>query len=358
MRISAHILLPPILAACSIACARPANAERAPSKDPPQVFQLAGRTMGTTYHLKFWGNAAATPVDVHNKIESLLEQFDKQMSTYRDDSELSRFNAADGHEWFPVSADTAHVVAKAIEFHKLTGGALDVTVAPLSRLWTFDAAGKRKGQPAAPSVEQIDQALRLVGVKHLKVRREPPALWKDQAEVEIDLSAIAPGYAVDLVLELLQSLGFANAMVEIGGEVHGIGLRPDGTPWLVGVERAGKPAANFIEIVPLKNLALTTAGDYRNLRTIDGREYTHIIDPRTGHALPHRGVAVTVLAETAMEADALDTALIVMGADDGYKWCVEHNVAALFQIGEAGSKVRRTPRFVELLREGEAPAEP
>jgi thiamine biosynthesis lipoprotein len=187
-----------------------------------------------------------------------------------------------------------------------------------------------------------------VGVAHLEVRHDPPALRKDRADVEIDLSAIAPGYAVDLLIERLRSHGFANAMVEIGGEVRGVGRRTDGKPWLVGVEHAGKPAADFIQIVPLADLALTTAGDYRNLRTIGGNEYTHIIDPRTGQALPHRGFAVTVLAETAMEADALDTALIVMGADGGYQWCVEHDVAALFQEGD--SKIRPTPRFEELLR--------
>jgi thiamine biosynthesis lipoprotein len=210
----------------------------------------------------------------------------------------------------------------------------------------------------SPSAEQIKLAMQAVGVEHLKVRRDPPAMWKGRDDVHVDLSAIAPGYAVDLVIELLQSIGFDNAMVEIGGEVRCVGVRADGKPWLIGVERAGEPMADFIEIVPLKNLALTTAGDYRNLRNIAGREYTHIIDPRTGQALPHRGVAVTVLAETAMEADALDTALIVMGAERGYKWCVEHEVAALFQEDGARNQIRKTPRFDELLRKGERLAEP
>jgi thiamine biosynthesis lipoprotein len=190
-----------------------------------------------------------------------------------------------------------------------------------------------------------------VGVDHLRVRLTPPALWKDQVGVEIDLSSIAPGYAVDLLIEQLKDLGFANVMVEIGGEVRGVGRRADGAPWRIGVERASQPDAEFVRIVALDNLALTTAGDYRIFRGDAKSRYTHIIDPTTGQALPYRGVSVTVLAETCMDADALDTALLVMGAERGYQWCVKHRVAALFQAGDDGQRVRTTPRFDQLVGE-------
>ena len=315
---------------------------------------LTGRTMGTTYRIKYWGDGTATQTEVHAEVESLLERFDRQMSTYRDDSELSRFNRAAPKEWFAVSTETAHVVKKAIEYHRLTGGALDVTVAPVSRLWNFGPGALRDSQHAAPTDEQIKEAMKLVGAQRLRVRQSPPALWKEAAGVEADLSAIAPGYAVDLLVERLQSLGFDNAMVEIGGEVRGAGVRPDGQPWRIGVERAEAPAAEFIQIVGLDDFAMTTAGDYRNVQGRGGARYTHIIDPRLGKALPYRGVSVTVLAETALEADALDTALVVMGASRGYEWCVEHDVAALFQHGAGGVMVKTTPRFDQVVGPDEA----
>jgi FAD:protein FMN transferase len=346
-----RLLLAAILAAAVVserfACAQTPDVD-------DRIDELAGRTMGTTYHLKYWGEGAATPVEVHRKVEELLATFDKQMSTYRDDSELSRFNRAAAKTWFPVAKPTAYVVSRSIEYARLTDGALDVTVAPVLRLWNIGAAKKREDF-SPPSERELSQARKLVGAEHLQVRQDPPALWKDSREVEVDLSAIAPGYAVDLASGLLESLGFENSMVEIGGEVFGSGTRPDGTPWRVGVERAGQPDAEFVRVVGLEDLALTTAGDYRNVHRAGAEQYTHIVDPRTGRPLPYRGVSVTVLAETCLEADALDTALLVMGADAGHKWCVKHDVAALFQTGPEGKDVRMTPRFDELTNKSPLP---
>jgi thiamine biosynthesis lipoprotein len=340
------LLLATTLAA-AVAPERFASAQTPGGDD--RIVELAGRTMGTTYHLKYWGKGEAAPVEVHRKVEELLATFDKQMSTYREDSELSRFNRAAAKTWFPVSKPTAYVVSRSIEYGRQTDDALDVTVAPLLRLWNIGSTKKRDGL-SPPSELELSQARKLVGAEHLQVRQDPPALWKDAREVEVDLSAIAPGYAVDLVSDLLELLGFENSMVEIGGEVFGSGTRPDGTPWRVGVERAGRPDAEFVRVVGLDALALTTAGDYRNIHTAGTEQYTHIVNPRTGRPLPYRGVSVTVLAQTCLEADALDTALLVMGADAGHKWCVENEVAALFQTGPEGQDVRTTPRFDELAK--------
>jgi FAD:protein FMN transferase len=275
------------------------------------------------------------------------------MSTYRDDSQLSQFNRAPAGEWFPVSSETAYLVSEAIRYHRLTEGALDITVGPVSRLWQFGLGADGPGQAfKPPSDDEVQRVKALVGAHHLSVRLEPPALRKDTDGVEIDVSALAPGYAVDLVVNLLASLGYANAMVEIGGEVRAAGSRPDGKPWRIGVERAGSIANGLVAIVPLENCALTTAGDYRNFREYEGIRVTHIIDPQGGRPLAYQGVSVTVLADTALEADALDTALLVMGAERGYEWCVENELAALFQSGggrEAG--VRSTPKFSELAPE-------
>lgn len=321
----------------------------------PRMASLTGPTMGTTYHIKYWGDAKQSPPRVKREVDRLLAEFDRQMSTYRDDSELSRFNAAAAGEWFPVSADTARVVEQSLKYYRDTGGVLDVTVPPLLRLWNFGGKANKEAAPAPPSREKIAAAQRLVGSELVEVLLEPPALKKLREGVEVDLSSIAPGYAVDLIVERLAALGFANAMVEIGGEVRAVGSRPDGTSWRIGVERVDATDGTLARVVPLDNLSLSTAGDYRNFRAADGRRFTHIIDPRSGEALPYRGAAVTVIAETCTEADALDTPLLIMGPEEGYAWCVKHNVAALFQTRGAEGDVeeRATPRFEEL-----APAQP
>jgi thiamine biosynthesis lipoprotein len=330
----------------------------------PQAVELAGAAQGTTYHIKYWGDRGYPRDEVQRRVGELFKQVDRQMSNYRDDSELSRFNRAAAEQWIAVSPETAHVVDEAIKYGRMTDGILDVTVVPLLELWHFGRLAERQpGNLTPPDAKKLEQARRLVGLHHIKVQREPPALRKDAAGVEIDLSSIAPGYTVDAMIELLQSLGFANALVELGGEIRAVGTRPDGTPWRVGIERAGRSAEALIGAVPLKNLALSTAGDYRKFLTGKGRRYTHIIDPRTGQALLYRGAAVTVIAETCIEADALDTPLLVMGSRAGHKWCVEHNVAALFQdppekptaTKPVQPIVTKTPRFDELMPETETP---
>lgn len=327
-----------------------------PAAAATRLVQLAGRTMGTTYRLKYWGDGPTTPEAMHEAVEFLLAEFDLQMSTYRQDSELSRFNHAPAHEWFPVSEATAHVIEEALRLHELTAGALDVTVGPALRLWGFGPEVKRDAVDwRPPSDESLQQALKLVGAQRVRVRRSPPALWKETAAVELDLSALAPGYAVDQIVELVQSKGFAHAMVELGGEVRAAGVRPDGSPWRIGVERAGlhPPRRELLQVVPLRDLSLTTAGDYHNYRTVGGRRITHIVDPRTGQALPYRGVAVTVIMPTCLDADALDTALMVMGPDEGRRWCDKHAVAALWQYRADGGQptVAASRRWRELFDE-------
>jgi thiamine biosynthesis lipoprotein len=238
----------------------------------------------------------------------------------------------------------------------MTGGASDVTVGPVLQLWGFGSGAKQTGggELARPSAEQLDTARRTVGAQHIQVRLDPPALRKDVAGVEVDLSSIAPGFAIDRIVDELAAKGIVNAMVELGGEVRGVGARPDGKPWRIGVEGVPPHERTIARVVPLANLALATSGDFHNSRTIDGVRYTHLIDPRTGKPLPYRGASVTVVAETCFAADGVPTAVFVMGPEAGYAWCVEHGVAALFQ--EAGTEgapptLQATPRFEELVRD-------
>jgi thiamine biosynthesis lipoprotein len=333
-----------------VALASPAVVNAAEVVEP---VELHGRTMGTTYNIRYWTldkNAPSPPL-VQRSIDDLLTTFDKQMSTWRPDSELSRFNAAPANTWFDVSPDVAIVTARALELYKLTGGALDVTVSPLSRLWGFGPkADKRHAAHSAPTDAEIVAALAHVGSDRLHVRLEPPALRKDIPELEVDLACIASGYAVDLIAELLRENDIGNAFIELGGEVHARGTRADGKPWRVGVQSPSAPGSTITRTIPLANQGLATSGDFHNTHAIGGVAYTHIIDPRTGRPLRYRGRSVTVVAETGFAADGVATALCIMGSDAGYDWCKAHGVAALFLESQPGKADRTTttPAFETL----------
>ncbi len=308
----------------------------------------SGQTMGTTYSVKCWSAEAVTAdLPVVSNIVEKLEQVNQQMSTYVPDSELSKFNESPANEWFAVSPETAYVVERAVHYYNATSGASDVTVGPLVQLWDFGPGHHHLGAKLeAPTDEELATAKQRSGCSQLEVRAEPPALRKQVDGLEVDLSSIAKGYAVDVIADLLSASGYENYMVEIGGEVRAAGTRQDGKPWRIGIEQPNLTNRQVHTIVELADQALATSGDYRNFREFDGERVSHIIDPTSGRPLPYRGWSVTLLTPTCLEADALATALLVMGEDRGYDWCEEHEIAALFLLAEDGVIVERaTSKF-------------
>jgi thiamine biosynthesis lipoprotein len=330
------------LAAGVVAAASSATAE---SRPPVALVTLRGPTMGTAYSVKCWAPGGATagrdaadaPDDasLRDAVERVLAEIDVQMSNYRPDSELSQFNRAAAGAWFPVSPATALVVSEALRYHRLTQGAFDVTVGPALALWRFGPqGGDDQTAYRAPSDDQLAAALTRMGADRLAARLDPPALRKEVDGLEVDLSAIAKGYGVDAVGERLRELGMTNFMVEIGGEIRAAGVRPDGQPWRIGIEHPQVDRPSLSRVAPLRDLAMATSGDYRNFRRHDGRRFSHVLDPRTARPIPYRGVSVTVVAATCMEADALATALLVMPPAEAYAWCEREQVAALFHFRE------------------------
>ncbi|MGI9429518.1 MAG: FAD:protein FMN transferase [Bythopirellula sp.] len=315
--------------------------------------QLSGRTMGTTYNIKCWiVNSSIDSPALQADIDRRLKQINQQMSTYLSDSELSRFNAAPADEWFNVSPSTAYVTERALHYHHITGGCSDVTVGPLLKLWDFGPGrGTAGSKLESPSEALLASARANTGGEHLEARLNPPALKKAKGGLQVDLSSIAKGYAVDVVAEQLITRGVTNFMVEIGGEVRAGGTRPDGKPWRIALEAPDPRQRTLHRVVKLDNRALATSGDYRNFRDFAGEKVSHIINPKTGRPLPYRGWSVTLLTPTCLEADALATALLVMGEDRGYDWCVEHKIAALFLLRvDAGIVEKATPGFPDLER--------
>ena len=298
------------------------------------VLAFSGSTMGTTYTVKLAQLPDGVSLEqLGERADATLERINALMSTYRQDSEISRFNSSVDTGWQPVSAETGTVIAAALEVSHSTGGAFDITVGPLVDLWGFGPAGERD---RLPSAAEIARARQRVGFRKLALRTAPPALRKTDAGVHIDLSAIAKGYAVDRLAELLESVGAHDYLVEIGGELRAGGRKPDGAPWRVAIERPDRGGTGIQRVIALEQAGMATSGDYRNFREIDGERYAHTIDPATGRPVRHTLASVSVVHGSTMYADAMATALMVMGPDHGYAFAESQGLAALF-VRRAGT---------------------
>lgn len=310
-----------------------------------ELIAFTGKTMGTTYSVKVSELPdGVSQVALQDEIVRCLETVNRQMSTWLPDSEISRFNRYQETDWFPVSSETAFVVKTAIEVSRKTNGAFDVTVGPLVNLWSF---GPGPRGHALPEPAIIEAAKARVGYQFLEVRFDPPALKKTRADVYVDLSAIAKGFGVDQVAELLESRSIADYMVEIGGEVRAKGMKPDGTPWRIGIETPTPFSRGIQRAVALSGQSMATSGDYRNFVIIDGKRYSHTIDPKTGWPVHHQLTSASVIAENCMLADAYATALMVLGPDEGYNWAEQQGLAALLIVREGDQFIEKPTRAFE-----------
>jgi len=277
---------------------------------------ISGKTMGTTYEVKVICGPLKNMSKVQQRIDERLEQINLSMSTYRRDSEISRFNALKQVDTpYAVSVDFLNVLAVAEELHRMTRGAWDGTVNPLVNLWGF---GKDGALTRIPSDAAVQAALGKVGFDQLKVSGDG-YLVKQKTAVSLDLASIAKGYGVDQVAEVIRELGFVDFLVEIGGEIFAAGVRSDGNQWRVGINQPSRDAAvdAVYAVVGLKDKAMATSGDYRHFYQIGDRIYSHIIDPATGYPVQNGVVSASVVADNCTLADGLATALMVMGPEAG-----------------------------------------
>jgi thiamine biosynthesis lipoprotein len=292
--------------------------------------EISGLTMGTTYSVKLvTPNASLDTADIQSGIEAILADIDRCMSTYTDDSELSALNRNTSTGNIPISAELAAIISAALEISRFTHGAFDITVGPLVGLWGF---GPEQAPPAIPPAERISQALARTGYHKLTLGTNPRWLNKSLPDLQLDLSGIAQGYAVDKIAAYLDGRGIENYMIEVGGEIKARGMKPGGTPWRIGIEKPVTDRRQVQWILRLDNMAMATSGDYRNYFEIDGKRYSHIIDPATGWPVAHDLVSVTVLGATAARADALATALMVMGPEGGVQFAGANDITAMFVI--------------------------
>ncbi|QDU07203.1 FAD:protein FMN transferase [Gimesia aquarii] len=314
-------------------------------------LQIQGSTMGTSYHITIC-TSPSNLVDsdlLKQEVDQLLENINAQMSTYIETSELSRFNQSQSDQWFEVSPSVLKVVEAGLNLSKASTGAFDMTVGPLVNLWHF---GPDPGKRTLPESSQIEAARKNVGYQHIELQHVSPALKKLIPKVYLDLSAIAKGYAVDRVTSYLDSKSIENYLVEIGGEMRAKGTNQSQVPWKVGIEKPISETRKIQKVVPLSNLSMATSGNYRNFFEVNGKTYSHTIDPRTGYPVDHSLASVTVVGETCMNCDALATCLMVLGPDEGYNWAKEREIAAYFIVKEEnGFTERYSPRWQKLLGE-------
>lgn len=295
---------------------------------PVEQIHLYGPTMGTTYNVKYLPQKdAPSREQFQREIDRLLEEVNDQMSTYRKDSELSRFNQSRSSDSFTVSSQTATVVKEAIRLNALTMGALDVTVGPLVNLWGF---GPEARPEVVPSDTELAERKAMTGIEHLKV--EGNSLQKDLPNLYVDLSTIAKGWGVDVVADYMQSQGIKNYMVEVGGEIRLKGHNREGISWRIAIEKPDVNQRAVQEIIEPGNMAMATSGDYRNYFEREGIRYSHIIDPRTGRPIHNKVVSVTVLDKSCMTADGLATGLMVLGEEKGMQVAEKENIPVLMIV--------------------------
>ena len=309
--------------------------------------ELVGSTMGTQFSVKLPGGIGGyDAAELQQAVEAVLSGEEAWMSTYLPDSEISRFNRSQSIDWQNVSAGFCNMVKQSLELSEQTGGAFDITVGPLVNLWGF-GPGEMTDQP--PSDDAIAALMAATGYQNLHADCTQSVVKKDVAGLMLDMSAIGKGYAADQVGELLASLGFDSYLVEVGGELRIRGLNAKGEPWAIGVEAPLPDRRQPHSVVHLTDTGMATSGDYRNFFESDGKMYSHTIDTRTGRPVMHTLASVTVVDKAASRADALATALLVMGPEEGLAFAEREGLSVLMLIRTNGDvEVRETAAFTKL----------
>ena len=274
----------------------------------PARFALSGSTMGSRWTAVLYAPRASDPEALAAELAQAAGAVDRQMSTWRADSDLMRLNAAPVGVWIAVPADLAHVLETALRIGRATGGAFDIGVGALVASWGFGAqAAATPGPLAGPQTLALDA---------LEVDA-PGRRARKRAALTLDLSGLAKGFGVDALARALDARGVDAYLVGIDGELRARGVKPDGSPFAVALERPDVGRRTAMGALALEDAAVATSGDYRQTRAAKGAAFSHTIDPRTGAPVAHALASVTVLAPTAMEADAFATALMTLGPQAG-----------------------------------------
>lgn len=318
------------------------------------IVKISGPTMGTQYHISWVSdkpNSLALETeqkDIQQKVDTLLVAINKSMSTYDPHSELSLINHRYNSEWQTISDGLYQVLKMAKQVNAQSAKAFDITVGPLVNLWGF---GPDKTNDHIPESEKIQTLLAEIGSDALTLRQHDGVFQLRLAAPRyMDLSAIAKGYAVDVLGNLLQGQGIENYLIEVGGEIIAHGMKPENQSWRIAIEAPNDDGRSVQIIIPLSSMGIATSGDYRNFFEQDGRRFSHTIDGRTGYPVEHELASVSVLHPSVALADAWATALTVVGAEKGLAMAEEFNLAAYFIVRTDNGYQQLSSRQFEQLR--------
>ncbi|MBV6271913.1 FAD:protein FMN transferase [Alcaligenaceae bacterium CGII-47] len=286
--------------------------------------------MGTRYSAVFYAPPGADQVAIGTRLFAAVNAVDKQMSSWKPDSELNRLNQAPEHQWLAISEGMFEVLRTALHISRQSQGAFDIGVGDLVEAWGFGPGsgqvdeqriGTLKAQPHRPAIEvlDIDPALHRI---------------RKRAAITLDLSGIAKGYGVDQLGQCLDTLGIMNYLVGIDGEMRARGTKPNGQPWAIAIERPVRNLREVMGVMELGDAAIATSGDYRHWAEHQGESYAHTMNGALRAPLRNRLAAVSVVASSCMLADAWATALLVLGETAGITLAQERGMDALFVLHE------------------------
>ncbi|HWH86448.1 MAG TPA: FAD:protein FMN transferase [Pseudomonas sp.] len=306
--------------------------------------QVGGATMGSTWSVKYVRHAGfADPAQVRGEVERILGEVDQQMSTYRSDSVIERFNALPADSCQSMAPAVLELVRVGEQLSKQSEGSYDLTIEPLMNLWGFGPQGREEKVPDTAALAEVMQR---VGYQHLRI--DGNRLCKDAA-VEVDFNSIAAGYAVDTIAARLQSMGIDNYLVEVTGELKAKGKKPDGSAWRIALEEPRDDQQVAERIIAVDGYGVSTSGDYRNYFLQDGRRYSHTFDARSGRPVLHDLASVTVIHPSALMADGLSTLLLILGPQRSQAYAQKHDIAAFFVMRADTGFVTRCSQAFERL---------
>lgn len=301
---------------------------------PPQLQKVAGFTQGTSYHISWWSNPPVATATIEAEFDATLAQIDAELSTYRNDSYISKFNNSSSTDWQAASADFIQLIETAKEINHKTDGCYDPTIGPLFNLWGF-----QKDIFNLPTPEQIAQVKSEIGIDKVEVDKAQLQIRKTLPQLQLNFSSMGEGYTIDKLAKVLEQHHIQHYLVEFGGDMKIRGHKPDGSQWRIAIQRPENDDTNsrtpyaVVTINDQSGVTLDTSGTYRHHFDADGKQYSHILDPRTGYPVSHQLVSASVFGSNPSVGDAWATAMLCLGPKAG-KTIAEREQLAVFFITE------------------------
>lgn len=319
-------------------------------KPARHIEMLSGPTMGSTFTIKYVATPSTPAADAAGVVvQGILDEVDRQMSTYRHDSDISRFNQLPAGSCMPMPSAVLELVDYSGRLSQQTDGRFDITLQPLLNVWGF---GPQSRDRHVPAQRDIDMAMQQMGYQYLS--REGNQLCK-QRDLKLDLNSVAAGYTVDRIASRFEELGIDSYLIEVTGELIAKGKKPDGSAWRIAIEQPTEGIERVAQrILEIDGWGVNTSGDYRNYFQEDGVRFSHTLDARSGRPVTHNLAAVTVIDRSALVADAMGTVLLIMGPDEGMAFARANELAALFVVREGETfRSYASPKFNENFPEGD-----